>query len=534
MKLPGGRKTGARGNAGKPPGGKRPARTRGQPADQGPETMEFRREFEANTDKILRGRLLWFIVIWGGINTISSIPGWIAAADVLFGLGIFGEEFAFALNEVLDVGVFAAVQLLWTAVYVAGLIFTLKGRLTRQQAVWVSITLIAADGIVGIALRASGMAFPAGLLAFAFSHLVASLVFPWTAKQAALPAIIVLAANALSKALIESDGTAGEIALLIVISPLIATPGCLIAWYRHSRRLGQHQHLFVRKRYVSLRQELASARSIQESMFPNQRTGRNVNFTYEYEPMRQIGGDYLFASHCPTDDGTDECLSVVLLDVTGHGIPAALTVNRLHGEIELLFADDPFIDPGDVLRRLNRYVYLTLARHSIFVTAICLKADPKHNTLKYASGGHPPAFLRAVDGTVTDLDSTAFVLGACPDAEFDPEQASIPFGPGDSVISYTDGATEARRETGQMLRISGMRRLLATRARVEPGRWPKLLLEAVANHREGLPPEDDTLVVEIYRDLRDTRTEEEREVNSAPGARTGRGAPRADRQPQPS
>jgi hypothetical protein len=357
---------------------------------QGPETMEFRREFEANTDKILRGRLLWFIIIWGGLSVIASIFPWIAAVDVLFDSKILGDGIAQAFHEHINTLVFAVVQLLWTAFYAAALVVTIKGSLTRQQAVWMSIALIVADGLAGIAFRASGMDQPGtGVWSFAVSHLVASLVFPWTARQAALPALIVLTVNALSRLLIE-PGPLQSSLILIALSPLVAMPGCLIAWARHSRRLGHHQNLFVRKRYVSLRQELASARSIHESMFPNPRTGRNVNFTYKYEPMRQIGGDYLFASHCPTDDGTDECLSVVLLDVTGHGIPAALTVNRLHGEIELLFADDPFIAPGEVLRRLNRYVHLTLARHSIFVTAVCLKADPKHNTLAYASGGHPP------------------------------------------------------------------------------------------------------------------------------------------------
>ncbi|MBZ0172637.1 MAG: serine/threonine-protein phosphatase, partial [Phycisphaerales bacterium] len=149
----------------------------------------------------------------------------------------------------------------------------------------------------------------------------------------------------------------------------------------------------------------------------------------------------------------------------------------------------------------------TLARHSIYVTGMCLRADPVKSTIEYASGGHPPAFLRAVDGSINNLDSTAFVLGACKDEDFDPGQTTIPFGPGDSLIAYTDGATEARTETGQMLRIGGMRRLLAAPGRVEPGRWPERLLNAVADHRDGHPPEDDTLVVEIYRSLVKPTTE---------------------------
>jgi serine phosphatase RsbU (regulator of sigma subunit) len=486
--------------------------------------MEFHREFEAHTDKILRRRLLWFIGIWGGLSVLVSIPSWVMAVDQTFDLGWFDEEVAEALNSRLKISAFAIVQLIWTAVYATALVLTLKNKLSNKQAVWVSVALIAADGIGGIALRASGLGLGTGVWSFAVSHLVAALVFPWTARQAALPAAIVLTVNAVSRLFIEQGEFSNHL-LLVALSPLVALPGCLIAWARHSRRVGQYKYTFVQKRYGSLRQELAYARSIHESMFPHPRTGRNVNFTYKYEPMRQIGGDYLFASHCPTDDGDDEALSVVLLDVTGHGIPAALTVNRLHGEIELLFADDPFIAPGEVLRRLNRYVHLTLARHSIYVTAVCLKADPQRNTLTYASGGHPPAFLRAVDGTLADLESTTFVLGACPDTDFDPGERSIPFGPGDSVISYTDGATEARRETGQMLRISGMRKLLATRDRVEPGHWPERLLDAVARHREGLPPEDDTLVVEIYRDLRDTRTKRPEKVSPADRAQSDRGAP---------
>lgn len=513
----------ARAKKNKKPKAKRPGKAGSSPIAHGPETMEFHREFQAHTDSILRNRLLWFIGIWGGLGVLTSLPLWAVVVDQMFGFGWFADDFAEALRGFLAIGRFAIIQALWTVAYAAALILTIKGSLTRPQAVWVSVALVATDGLYGIALRASGMDMGAGLLMFTMSHIIAALVFPWTARQAALPAVIVLSVNALSLFLLE-EGTVAAHAIAASLTPLIALPGCLIAWARYSRRLGQYRLTFVQKNYGKLRQELAYARTIHESMFPHPRTGKNINFTYKYEPMRQIGGDYLFASHCPTDNGDDESLSIVLLDVTGHGIPAALTVNRLHGEIELLFADNPFIDPGEVLSRLNRYVHLTLARHSIFVTAICLKADPHKGILKYASGGHPPAFLRAVDGAITDLDSTAFVLGACADTDFDPAEKSIGFGPGDSVITYTDGATEARQESGQMLRIGGMRRLLAARERVEPGLWPARLLEAVTSHREGLPPEDDTLVVEIYRDLRDTRTEERPRIKNHDATQTGREA----------
>lgn len=502
------------------------------PRDHGPETMEFHREFEVQTDKILRRRLIWFISIWGGLGVLGSVPVFIGIFANSFNAEAIDPEFVKNTLGPNGPWLFTLVQLLWTAGYTAALFLTIKGKLSRQHAVAVSIALILLDGIYGISLRAGGAGIVAGLPMFAISHFVASLVFPWTARQAAIPAAIVFTLNALSLFLLEGGVTTGHV-LAATLSPILAVPGCLVAWGRHSRRMGQYRLSFVQKRYGSLRQELAYARAIHETMFPAPRTGRTMNFTYKYEPMRQIGGDYLYASHCPSEDGDDECLSVVLLDVTGHGIPAALTVNRLHGEIELLFADDPFIEPGEVLARLNRYVHLTLSRHSIFVTAVCLKADPTTGTVRYASGGHPPGFLRAVDGTVTDLDSTAFVLGACPDSEFDPGQLSIDFGPGDSLITYTDGATEARQESGQMLRISGMRRLLAAKERVEPGHWPERLLDAVTRHREGLPPEDDTLVVEMFRDLRSAKARK-KSVSESRGSKADHAAQPTARRSRPS
>lgn len=471
----------------------------------GPETMEFHREFAEQTDKLLRRRLLWFIAIWGGLSILGTSPTFLGIIDHYLPVGFLSESLRNTFyndNSITR----ALVNTVWIAAYAAALVLALRGNLSRKHALWLSMTLITMIGLYGIILRAASLGFGSGILVFMLTHFVAALIFPWTAKHAIIPAAIVLSVNAFSRLVfeIEPDPDTGQVSysgqlLAVLFSPLLVVPGCLVAWGRYNQRLGQHRFTFVQKRYGTLRQELSYARAIHESMFPNPITTGSVCFTYRYEPMRQIGGDYLFASSCPTQDGTDTRLSVVLLDVTGHGIPAALTVNRLHGEIELLFADNPAVSPGEVLGRLNRYVHLTLARHSIYVTAICLRIDPQHNVIEFASGGHPPAFLRAVDGTVNNLDSTAFVLGACADNDFNPGQTSIPFGPGDSLIAYTDGATEARTETGQMLRIEGMRKLLASPGRVEPGHWPEKLLDAVARHRDGLPPEDDTLVVELYR-----------------------------------
>ena len=211
---------------------------------------------------------------------------------------------------------------------------------------------------------------------------------------------------------------------------------------------------------------------------------------------------------------------MVLVDVTGHGIAAALTVNRLYGELERVYAENSAICPREVLRLLNRYIHLTMAKHSVYATAIAMTINPKGgeggDSIQYASAGHPPAFLRGVDGTIQELESTAFVLGVCAHEDFDAELRTLRFGPGDAIIAYTDGASEARDERGRMLGTTGMRSILAG-APVHLsqlagrslgnrpldnlcGSWCRTVLSSVETYRHG-PPDDDTLVVEITRPL---------------------------------
>ena len=466
----------------------------------GPETTEFRREFAVETDRLLRRRVILFIAIWGGLGLLANLPIWALKVAALAGYEPVWLSSVFDEWGTRDYAVFAGSQLTWLAGYVASLLVVVKGRLTRRQTLWISIALVILDGVEVVLIRAVDLPIPSGLWMFAISHLVASIVFPWSARQAMIPGGIVLAFSAAVR-LFESEITTATW-VGFGLSPLLVTPGVLICYLANSNRVRQFSYKFLQKRYGSIRQELQYAKMVHESLFPNPKSTGSVRFGYRYEPMRQIGGDFLHASSSPTDDGRDERLSIVLLDVTGHGIPAALTVNRLHGEIELLFADDPDIGPGEVLRRLNRYAHLTLAKHSIYLTALCVRIDPVRGTIEHASGGHPPAFLIGADGTIDDLGCTALVLGACPDRDFEPDPETRPFGVADALIAYTDGAIEARDENGTMVRIDGLRALLATEAsRMPHGVRAEKILDAVKAHRAGAAPEDDTLVVEIYRPL---------------------------------
>jgi serine phosphatase RsbU (regulator of sigma subunit) len=289
--------------------------------------------------------------------------------------------------------------------------------------------------------------------------------------------------------------------IFIVLSPLVGVPGVLIGWWRHSRFRQKFQFQMLRGHYGVMKRELTDARRIHEVLFPPRIEDGPVRFDYRYEPMRQIGGDYLYTCFDRSCDGGEGRLSVVIIDVTGHGISAALTVNRLHGELERLFGERSDLSPGETLTALNHYVNVALAKHNVYATALCLRIDPAREAVQWASAGHPPAFLRTAGGLLERLEPTAMMLGAGGDHEFEAHEQSMPLRPGDTVIAYTDGVIEARDQTGRMLTIEGMQAVMAALPLVtESASCADAVMAAVQRHRYG-PVQDDTLIVELRRPL---------------------------------
>lgn len=457
------------------------------------ETTEFRRTFRQETDDLISKRLIWFVSVWGGINLILI--------GITFVLLVRGVDVAAILQNGGQKAFFFLTTCVWFGAYLGSLILVLGKRVQVQTIVYITIGLVILDGSVGIGTRVMDMDRGPALLFFLIAHLVACCMFPWTIKQALIPILSIAAASAFSHLVIEGTGLGATVFFTTTLIAF-AVPGVFITGVKHSQRVQRATNKFLNQRYGMLRQELAYARQVHEALFPAPHASGDIRYAYRYEPMRQIGGDYLYTRM----DNDDTCLSVVIVDVTGHGIPAALTVNRLHGEIDISFAENPDISPGEMLCKLNKYVHLTLAKHSIYATAVCIRVNSTTGKVEYASGGHPPAFIRGIDGSLEDLAPTTFVLGACSEDDFEAGQIEVDFAPGDSLIAYTDGAIEARSLEGKMLHIDGLRRLLCAQTmpgtpNAGQGLWAEKILDEVAAFRCGLPPDDDTLAIEIYRPL---------------------------------
>ena len=184
------------------------------------------------------------------------------------------------------------------------------------------------------------------------------------------------------------------------------------------------------------------AETMQRSLLPRELPsvpGLDVGLVYHSSARVDVGGDvYDFLS---LGDGR---LAVVLGDVTGKGIEAAADMAMAKFVFRALARSHP--EPPDFLASANDVVTEEIAVGK-FVTMLYMIADPASGEVACASAGHPPIRVVGRDGTVSTLGSPGLALGIESDQEYPEERA--PFEPGASVVLYTDGVVEARRE-GEM------------------------------------------------------------------------------------
>ncbi len=323
------------------------------------------------------------------------------------------------------------------------------------------------------------------LLAIFSFHFTSCLFLPWTPGESLRPILPLLGIWIIFRFMIGTDVLLSK-GLAAVLSPSILLPGLLICGWRMRSHSKQFRSTMLGKHFKTLRQEFSKARGIHESMFPDEYDDGYVRLQYKYLPMRELGGDFLHV-HI----GAEGLVHLTLLDVTGHGLSATLSVNRIYGELERIRAELPRAKPAEVIRLLNRYINLTMTRHNIYATAIVLQLDPYGGEISWASAGHPPAFLRGANGTVRSLPATGVVLGALPDEEFEIDEKVMELSPGDMILAYTDGAFEVRDRMGHQLGLDGLRDLLLKLP--PPENWPQFICSSVEKHKAGRT-EDDILV----------------------------------------
>lgn len=149
-------------------------------------------------------------------------------------------------------------------------------------------------------------------------------------------------------------------------------------------------------------------------------------------PCREVGGDCFDYVELPGGR-----IGIVLADVAGKGLPAALLMCGFQGSMHVLCDLD--LPPGETLQRLNRTLLPRIPANR-FVTSFYGVLDPQGHSLGYVSAGHCPPLLIRGDGSVEHLGLGGPPLGLFESASY--QAARVELGPGDLVLCYSDGVTE--------------------------------------------------------------------------------------------
>jgi sigma-B regulation protein RsbU (phosphoserine phosphatase) len=243
---------------------------------------------------------------------------------------------------------------------------------------------------------------------------------------------------------VRKDGL--EVPLDISLSPIQLNTGRLvIAAVRDvtERRRNERQ---LREAHSRIRRDLDSAAAVQRALLPKTLPHlHGVRFAWAFEPCETLAGD---SFNVFTVD--DDHVAMYLLDVSGHGVAAALQAVAL----TRVLASRPWpisalrriLSPAEVTEDLNREFPIDPETWQYF-TFLCATLDIRSSELRFTSAGHPgPVYIPFSGGPAT-VDAPGFPIGLFPEASY--EEHSLMLKGGDRVYFYSDGATDAADSDGR-------------------------------------------------------------------------------------
>ena len=242
-----------------------------------------------------------------------------------------------------------------------------------------------------------------------------------------------------------------------------------------------------------LTKELKKARQVQESLLPDKPPKiYGWDLAVSLEPAHETSGD--FYDFLSLKDGR---LGLVIADVTDKGTSAALFM-ALSRSLWRTFAIDHPDEPELTMAETNRRI-LADTHGGLFITLFYGILNPEDGSFSYCSAGHHPAFLiRAKDGSVEQLERTGIPLGAYDDVSWD--KASVKLEPGDALVLYTDGITDAQNPAEEFFGLERLQELLKTQTGKPAGELHKTILGEVHNWMGDAPQFDDITLLVVVRD----------------------------------
>lgn len=237
----------------------------------------------------------------------------------------------------------------------------------------------------------------------------------------------------------------------------------------------------------ALQRDMELARQMQRTLLPSKPPQVPGYFFFDYyQAARQVGGDYYDYVQLPGGR-----YAVIVGDVAGKGVPAALMMARLSADVRFSLASEP--DPAKAIQQINE----GFAHHDWsdrFVTMIAAVLNPRTNELTMVNAGHMAPFLRRHGGAVLEIgeEATGLPLGVAPGFEY--QSYTHVLEPGDVLTLFTDGFSEAMNGERELYGLERLKAQISSQA-VNVADFGGHILEDVRQFVNGVDQSDDMCLV---------------------------------------
>jgi phosphoserine phosphatase RsbU/P len=272
------------------------------------------------------------------------------------------------------------------------------------------------------------------------------------------------------------------------LEAMFGSPGEVDLVGRLERRIAELGQVIARERKRA-REHLRLAAQVHRSLLPLPATTERAQIDVRYQPLEGVGGDY-----CQTHFPHENVCYITMCDVTGHGVGAALLATRVSSEVRhRVHSGDA---PAEVVDRLNRFVCGNFADAGLLLTFFTARIDLASHEIAWSGAAHPSPILARADGrTIVRLHSQNRILGVLPDCLAAHPEDRTSFGPGDRVLFYTDGVTEAFDAAGVELGEEGLAGLMLEAMPAGVFGMLDRILARVAAFQHGPVTDDRTLIL---------------------------------------
>ena len=248
----------------------------------------------------------------------------------------------------------------------------------------------------------------------------------------------------------------------------------------------------LQQRQMEIEEDLRLAARVQNSLVPKSQACGNVSIDSFYHPAHSIGGDFALVN-----SQGEEHVSLLVCDVSGHGIGSALIANRIFSETTShLRNGTPLIH---MFERLNRLLIEDIAGSGMFATLAAVRISAQQRRMDFAGAGHPPVMVARRGQSPLLLESGCTILGLLPEAVDVSASLEMELEPDDRIVLYTDGITEVFDSRGEMLGVEGLQEIVRQASTLPAEQMKQGILDGVAAWRHGPPTDDASLMLAHVR-----------------------------------